>query len=308
MNVLVTGGVGFIGSHVVDQLIDAGHSVSIIDDLSTGRLENLNPKARLFHVDIRSPEVEIVIQKEKPEVISHHAAQMDVRRSVTDPVYDADVNIIGSLNLAQLAVKYEVRKFIHISSGGAVYGEPVYLPCDEQHPVQPLCPYGLTKYAFEKYLNIIQVSYGLDFSVLRYPNVYGPRQNPHGEAGVVAIFSGQMLYGKPVTINGTGEQVRDFVYVTDCARANLLLLENGSGQVYNLGSGVGNSVNDIFGILRDITQYEMKPIYAQAKVGETFRIYLDAQKAEKELGWKPTVTLREGLEHTVKYIQENEIG
>jgi UDP-glucose 4-epimerase len=308
MKVLVTGGAGFIGSHVVDLLIEAGHEVVVVDDLSTGRCENLNPRAKFFQLDIRDPEVEKVFADERPEVIDHHAAQMDVRRSVADPVFDADVNILGSIKLAQLAIKYKARKFIHISSGGAAYGEPVYLPCDEAHPVTPLCPYGLTKYMFEKYLYIFKINDGLDFSVLRYPNVFGPRQNPHGEAGVVAIFSGQMLHGDLVTIFGTGEQVRDFVYVTDCARANLDLLNQGSGEVYNLGYGVGTSINQIFRELKEITSYGMEPVYAPAKAGETFKIYLDANKAKKEFGWKPAIQMREGLEKTVAYIRENETG
>ena len=308
MKVLVTGGAGFIGSHVVDLLIEAGHDVVVVDDLSTGRREILNPRAKFYQLDIRSPEMESVFKKERPEVIDHHAAQMDVRRSVADPLFDADVNILGSIKLAQLAIKYKVGKFIHISSGGAAYGEPVYLPCDEKHPVTPLCPYGLTKYMFEKYLYIFKLNDGLDYSVLRYPNVYGPRQNPEGEAGVVAIFAGKMLRGEGVTINGTGEQVRDFVYVADCARANLMLLTTGSGQVYNLGYGVGTSINEIFAALKEITGYPMAAQNGPAKTGETFRIYLDASKAQNELGWQPRVGLREGLLLTTDYIRENEAG
>ena len=190
MKILVTGGAGFIGSHVVDMLIDAGHSVAVVDDLSTGRLSNLNPKARFYQVDIRSADVREVFEKERPEVVDHHVAQMDVRKSVEDPIFDADVNIQGSINVAQLAMEYGVRKFIHISSGGAVYGEPVYLPCDEDHPVRPLCPYGASKYSFELYLYMFKELYNLDYSVLRYPNVYGPRQDPHGEAGLWRSSSG----------------------------------------------------------------------------------------------------------------------
>ena len=308
MKILVTGGAGFIGSHVVDKMIEAGHEVVVLDNLCTGRLSNLNPKAKFYQMDIRSPEVEKIFEEERPEVVDHHAAQMDVRRSVSDPIYDADVNILGGLNLLNLAVKYKVRKFIHISSGGAAYGEPVYLPCDEKHPVQPLCPYGATKYMLELYLYMYKETYGLDYSVIRYPNVFGPRQDPAGEAGVVAIFAGHMLKDKPVTIFGTGEQVRDYVFVKDCARANLMVLENGSGKVFNLGWGIGTTVNQIYKGLKEITGYQQDAIYAPARPGETFQIYLDATRAKEELGWEPTVTLHEGLTQTVEYFREVELN
>jgi len=307
MKVLVTGGAGFIASHVTDQLIAAGHQVVIVDNLSTGRVSNLNPKAVFYEMDIRSPELRKVFEEERPEVISHHAAQMDVRRSVADPIFDAEVNILGSIKLAQLAIEFNVRKFIHISSGGAAYGEPAYMPCDENHPVQPLSPYGASKYTFELYLYIFKETAGLDYTVLRYPNVYGPRQDPHGEAGVVAIFIGQMLRGKPVTIFGNGEQVRDFVYVADCAAANLLALEKGGGRVYNLASGAGTSVNQIFDGLKAITGYPDAANYAPAKPGETFRIYLDATRAQQELGWRQTLDLTAGLRQTVEYFRQVEL-
>ncbi len=307
MKILVTGGAGFIGSHVTDQFIAAGHEVVVVDSLVTGRKSNLNPKAKFYQVDIRSAELEKVIEAERPEVIDHHAAQMDVRRSVADPIYDADVNVLGGLNLLNLAVKYQVRKVIYISSGGAVYGEPVYLPCDEKHPVQPLCPYGATKYMLELYLYMYKQTYGLDYSIIRYPNVYGPRQDPNGEAGVVAIFSGKMLKCEPVTIYGTGEQVRDYVFVKDCARANQMLLDKGSGQVFTLGYGIGTTVNQIFDGLKKATAYPLEANYGPARAGETFRIYLDATHARQELGWEPTVPLEEGLRKTVEYFQETEL-
>lgn len=314
MKVLVTGGAGFIGSHVVDELIRAGHQVVVVDNLSTGRRSNLNPRATFYEVDVRSLEMRQVLEAERPEVVNHHAAQMDVRKSVEDPIFDADVNIVGGIRLLQWCVELGVRKFIHISSGGAIYGEPVSLPCDEDHPVRPLCPYGASKYALELYLHVFRAIHGLDYSILRYPNVYGPRQNPQGEAGVVAIFTGLMLQNKPVTIYGSGEQVRDFVYVTDCARANLSLLESKcgtsdtSGRAYNLGSGVGTSVNQIFSHLKVITAYSHEPRYASARAGETFRIYLDASRAEQELAWKPGVDLEVGLRETVKYFKEHEMN
>jgi UDP-glucose 4-epimerase len=307
MKILVTGGAGFIGSHVVDLFIQEGHEVVVVDNLSTGRLSNLNPQAKFYQLDIRSPEMERVFEQERPDVVDHHAAQMDVRRSVADPVYDADINIIGGLNMLNLSVKYGVRKFIHISSGGAVYGEPVYLPCDEKHPVQPLCPYGATKYMLELYLFMYKETHGLDYAVIRYPNVYGPRQDPNGEAGVVAIFTGQMLKNKPLIVYGTGEQVRDYVFVEDCARANLLLLENGSGRVYNLGYGIGTTVNQIYQGLKAITGYPLDADYGPARPGETFQIYLDALRAKEEIGWEPTVPLDEGLRKTVAFFQEMEL-
>ena len=308
MKIMVTGGAGFIGSHVTDMMIETGHQVVVVDNLSTGRRSNLNPHAAFYEVDIRSPEMEQVFADEKPEVICHHAAQMDVRRSMEDPLFDADVNIIGSIKLAQLAIKHGTRKFIHISSGGAAYGEPEYLPCDEDHPIKPLCHYGASKYTFELYLHVFSANYDLDYSVIRYPNVYGPRQDPHGEAGVVAIFTGRMLRGEQVTINGTGEQIRDYVYVTDCARSNLMLLEQGSGHVYNLGSGIGTTVNEIFQQLKNITGYSKSALYGPAKAGETFKIYLNAGRAERELGWQPTVPLEEGLKRTVDYFKEVELS
>jgi UDP-glucose 4-epimerase len=308
MKIMVTGGAGFIGSHVTDMMIEAGHEVIVVDDLSTGRRSNLNPHAAFYEVDIRSSEMERVFAQEKPEVICHHAAQMDVRRSMDDPLFDADINIIGSIKLAQLAIRHGTRKFIHISSGGAAYGEPEYLPCDEDHPIKPLCHYGASKYTFELYLHVFNANYNLDYSVIRYPNVYGPRQDPHGEAGVVAIFTGRMLRGEELTINGSGEQVRDYVYVTDCARCNLMLLEQGSGHVYNLGYGIGTTVNEIFEQLKNITGYTKQALYGPAKVGETFKIYLNAGRAERELGWRPVIPLEEGLKRTVDYSKEVELS
>jgi len=308
MKIMVTGGAGFIGSHVTDMMIEAGYEVIVVDDLSTGRRSNLNPHATFYEVDIRSSEMERVFAQEKPEVICHHAAQMDVRRSMDDPLFDADINIIGSIKLAQLAIRHGTRKFIHISSGGAAYGEPEYLPCDEDHPIKPLCHYGASKYTFELYLHVFNANYNLDYSVIRYPNVYGPRQDPHGEAGVVAIFTGRMLRGEELTINGSGEQVRDYVYVTDCARCNLMLLEQGSGHVYNLGYGIGTTVNEIFEQLKNITGYTKQALYGPAKVGETFKIYLNAGRAERELGWRPVIPLEEGLKRTVDYSKEVELS
>jgi UDP-glucose 4-epimerase len=307
MKVLVTGGAGFIGSHVVDQFLAAGHEVVIVDNLSTGRERNINPKAHFYRMDIRDPELTKLLEQERPEVVDHHAAQMDVRRSVVDPIYDADVNILGTLNLLEACRKTGVRKVVYISSGGAAYGEPVYLPCDEKHPIDPLCPYGVTKHTVEHYLFLYQSIYGLDYAVLRYPNVYGPRQDPHGEAGVVAIFTGLMLKGQPVTIFGSGEQERDFVLVTDCARANLMVAAPGPSGIYNLGCGVGTTINQIFNALKQIIGYPEPANYGPGKAGETFKIYLDAQRAGRELGWEPTFSLIDGLSKTVEYFKTNEV-
>jgi len=308
MKVLVTGGAGFIGSHVVDLCLQHGYEVIIVDDLSTGRESNLNPAAKLYQMDIRDPKLKDVFEREKPDYVDHHAAQMDVRRSVAEPLFDADVNILGSINLIECAKRYGVKRVVYISTGGAVYGEPEYLPCDENHPINPICQYGASKHTVEHYLYMYKVNYGLDYSVLRYPNVYGPRQDPHGEAGVVAIFTGQMLRNDQVVINGDGEQERDFVYVGDCARANLMAIQASQGLgIINLGSGRGTTVNEIFEKLRGITDYGREARHGPAKVGETRKIYLDASKAQRELGWQPTTELEEGLKNTVEYFRRVEI-
>jgi UDP-glucose 4-epimerase len=307
VKILVTGGAGFIGSHVVDTFIANGHQVVIVDDLSTGRVSNLNPAATFYKLDIRSPQLAEVFEKERPDVVDHHAAQMDVRRSVIDPLFDADVNIRGSINVIECAKNFGVKRLVYISTGGAVYGEPEYLPCDEDHPIKPICPYGASKHTVEHYLFMYEVMYGLKYTVIRYPNVYGPRQDPHGEAGVVAIFTGLMLADKQTNINGDGEQERDFVYVGDCARANLLAVTkaNGSG-IYNLGSGQGTTVNQIFAGLKSITGYSLSAIHQPPKLGETRRIFLDASKAFRDLGWAPTVKIEDGLRSTVEYFKTAE--
>jgi UDP-glucose 4-epimerase len=299
LKVLVTGGAGFIGSHVVDALIEEGHTVVVVDDLSTGRAEFVNPRARLYQLDIRSPELAEVLDQERPELINHHAAHADVRRSVTDPVHDADVNIIGSLNLLECVRQHGASKLVYASTGGAIYGEPVYLPCDESHPLNPICPYGVSKLTVERYLSYYGHAYGLQYAILRYPNVYGPRQDPTGEGGVVAIFARQMLRGEQVVINGSGDQQRDFLYVADVVRANILAQDHLDRQTYNLGTGVGTSVNDLFALMADETGYGAKPTHAPPRAGETFKIYLDASKARQELSWQPETRLDEGLSRTI---------
>jgi UDP-glucose 4-epimerase len=287
----------------VESLIEAGHDVTVVDDLSTGTRSNLHPQAAFQEIDIRSPLLTTIFEEGQFEVVSHHAAQVDVRCSVADPVLDADVNVLGSLNLLECCRQHGVRKMIYASSGGAVYGEPEVLPCDEDHPIRPLAPYGASKYIVERYLYLYRELHGLDYTVLRYGNVYGPRQDPHGEAGVVAIFAHLMLQQESPTIHGSGEQERDFVYVEDCARANQLALRQGSGGVFNLGSGVGTSVNRLYALLKDVTGYEGEAVRGPAKPGETFRIYLDATRARDELGWQPTIGLERGLTRTVDYFR-----
>ena len=308
MKILVTGGAGFIASHVVDLFIKNGYEVVIVDDLSTGRESNINPAAAFYKMDIRSPELREVFEKEKPDFISHHAAQMDVRRSIIEPIFDADVNILGSIKLIELAREFKVKHFVYISSGGAAYGEPVYLPCDEAHPVNPICQYGASKHTVEHYLYMYHVNYGLNYTVLRYPNVFGPRQDPKGEAGVVAIFIGKMLNNEQVTINGDGEQVRDFVYVSDCAYANFLAVtKNADSGIYNLGFTQGTSVNEIYFHLKDLTGYQKDAVHGSAILGETRQIYLDASKAKEIFDWSPQISLRQGLENTVRYFQNEEL-
>jgi UDP-glucose 4-epimerase len=295
LKVLVSGGAGFIGSHLTDWLLNEGHSVAVVDDLSSGRREQVNAAARFYQLDVGHRELEEVFQQEKPDLVNHHAAHIDVRRSVTDPLFDARVNILGSLNLLECARKYGTYGFIYASSGGAIYGEPSYLPCDEEHPLNPISPYGVSKLTVEKYLAFYGHAHGLRYTILRYPNVYGPRQDPTGEAGVVAIFARQMLRGGPVTINGTGEQERDFVYVDDIVAANLLAMARMDGATYNLGCGSGISVNELFASMSAMTDYPLEALYGHPKLGETFRIYLDASKAQRELGWLPKVDLLDGL-------------
>ena len=302
--ILVTGGAGFIGSHVVDLFIAQGFEVVIVDDLSTGRASNLNPAAKFYKMDIRDPKIREVFETEKPDYVSHHAAQMDVRRSVAQPLFDADVNILGSINLIEAAKAVTLKRFIYISTGGAVYGEPERVPVEETDPINPICQYGASKHTVEHYLFMYHYNYGLKYTVLRYPNVFGPRQDPHGEAGVVAIFTGKMMAGEQVVINGDGEQTRDYVYVGDCARANLLAatVEHKPG-IYNIGWGLPTSVNDIFSALAKVTGYTHPAQNGPAKVGETRHIYLNAAKAKKDLGWVPTISLEEGLTRTVEYFK-----
>jgi UDP-glucose 4-epimerase len=302
MRILVTGGAGFIGSHVVDRFIERGHEVAVLDNLSSGFRELVNPAARLYETDLTdAAAVERCLADFRPEVVDHHAAQIDVRRSVDDPVFDAGTNIIGALGLLQACIRHGVRKFVYASTGGALYGEGRQLPATEEHPVNPESPYGVSKHALEHYLYLWKLLHGLDYTVLRYPNVYGPRQNPHGEAGVNAIFILLMLQGKRPRIFGTGEQVRDYLYVMDVVEANELALALGSGEMVNLGTGIGTSVNDIFRELKAIVGFAGEPVYEAARPGEVQRIYLDATRAKQVLGWTPRMSFRDGLAQTVEW-------
>ncbi|HXG00087.1 MAG TPA: NAD-dependent epimerase/dehydratase family protein [Bacteroidota bacterium] len=304
MNILVTGGAGFIGSHIVDEYIRLGHRVAIMDNFSTGRRVNVNPAARLYEVDIRdTAQVLRIFEQEKFDVLNHHAAQMDVRRSVEDPIYDASVNILGALSLLEACVKTGVRRVLFASSGGAIYGEQDVFPADETHPTRPVSPYGVAKLATEQYLFYYKHVHGVDFVSLRYANVYGPRQNPEGEAGVVAIFTTRMLRGQQPIINGDGKQTRDFVYVGDVVRANVLALKCEGSEVFNIGTGVETNVNQLFAYLRTATGSSCEEKHGPAKKGEQLRSVLSFARISGMLGWKPEVTIEDGLRRTVEYFR-----
>ena len=303
MKILVTGGAGFIGSHIVSAYLADGHEVAVVDDLSSGFSHNLPKDVRLYEVDIRNGGLAEVFESEKPDVVNHQAARANVRESFEKPLLYAEVNVVGSVNLLECCRRYGVKKLIYASTGGAVYGEPSSLPVAEDHPINPLDPYGASKHHVEHYLHLYNVNFGITFTVLRYPNVYGPRQDPLGEAGVVAIFSGQMLRGGEPVINGTGKQERDFVYVSDVARANVLALERGDNQILNIGSGVGTSVNVIYEVLAELTEFERRPVHGPAKKGEVSKIFLNSDRARRILSWQPELSLREGLASTVEYFR-----
>ena len=308
MKVLVTGGAGFIGSHVTDTLIAAGHDVLIIDNLCTGKRENLNPAARFHELDILDPRTAELIHAERPDAIAHHAAQMDVRKSVADPAFDAKVNILGTIGLLEAARQAGVKKFLFVSSGGAAYGEQETFPAPESHPTNPVSPYGVSKRSGELYAFFFQAEYKLPFVALRYANVYGPRQDPHGEAGVVAIFSGKMLRGEPVTVNGDGGQTRDYVFVGDVARANLLALTRDVTGPVNIGTGVETDVNTLARLILDAAGSRSVVEHGPAKGGEQRRSVVDVRRAAEILGWHPDVSLAEGLRRTVEFFRARAAG
>jgi UDP-glucose 4-epimerase len=303
MKMLVTGGAGFIGSHIVEHLLTEGHDVAVVDNLKTGKRANLDPRTRFHDVDIVSSDVEAVLLTERPEVVFHQAAQMSVKVSTDDPRYDARVNVLGLVNVLEACVAAGVRKVVFASSG-ATYGNPQYLPIDEDHPQLPESPYGITKMVAEHYLKYYALDRGLQFTALRYGNVYGPRQDSFGEAGVVAIFARQLLSGETPTIHWDGEQVRDYVHVSDVARANVLAASTGDGRCYCIGTGVGSSVNQIYRGVCDALGVEVEPHRAPRRPGDLRAAYFAIDRARLELGWEPSVPLREGLAQTVAALRD----
>lgn len=312
MRVLVTGGAGFIGSNLVDRLLDDGHDVTVFDDLSTGKLANLSEARQrsdvpldFVRIDITSDAVAPAFAKARPDVVLHLAAQMDVRRSVADPVHDAMVNVIGTVNLLEAARRHDVTKFVHTSSGGCIYGEPPEhdLPIAEDYPGHPHSPYGASKRGVEEYLHTYQALYGLRWTSLALANVYGPRQDPAGEAGVVSIFGGRMLADEPLTIFGDGEQTRDFVAVDDVVDAFVRAIEDGDGMRCNIGTQRQTSVNELFSVLADLTGYEQAPRYEPERPGELRHSALDISVARRALGWQPQLGLEAGLSRVVDWMR-----
>lgn len=306
MRALVTGGAGFIASHVSDTLLENGHDVVIVDNLVTGKRENLPAAARFHQIDVRDPRLAEVFEAEQPDIVFHHAAQMDVRKSVADPRYDADVNLLGTLNLLECCRAHRTGKVVYAGTGGAMFGEAAYLPVDEKHPVLPISPYGVSKHTVEHYLYAYEANFGLDFTVLRYPNVYGPRQDPHGEAGVVAIFSLQLLNGETPRIFGDGSKTRDYCFVGDIVEANMLAIERGSGGLFNIGRGIEVSDRQVFEAVRDAVGVDTEPEYAPTRPGEVEHIALDATLARETLGWEWRVDLADGVGRAVEFYRERQ--
>ncbi|MEK7264276.1 MAG: NAD-dependent epimerase/dehydratase family protein [Bacteroidota bacterium] len=307
MKILVTGGAGFIASHIADAYINAGHSVAIVDNLSTGFEKNINPHAQCFKMDIRSEELQSAFAEFRPDVVNHHAAQMDVRKSVADPQFDASVNILGGINLMENCREFGVKKFIFASTGGAIYGEQDYFPADEQHPLRPLSPYGIGKLTTEKYLFYYKEIFGLKNTILRYANIYGPRQNAMGEAGVVAIFCTKMLQNEQPLINGDGLQTRDYVFIEDVVQANLLALNDANSTEYNIGTGIETNVNELFHSIKKLCHSSVEEKHGEGKAGEQKRSVLTSQKISTALGWKQTVNIQDGLSKTVEYFKNSQL-
>ena len=304
MKILITGGAGFIGSSIADAYLGAGHEVVVVDNLYSGKRENVPAKARFHEVDIVSPKIAEVLEAERPDVISHHAAQMDVRLSVASPAFDAEINVIGSIRLYEAAVKTRVKKIIFASSGGATYGEQLHFPAREGDPTNPVSPYGVSKRSGELYLFYYHAAHGLPYVAFRYANVYGPRQDPHGEAGVVAIFCEKLLRGEPPRINGDGKQTRDYVYIEDLVRANLKALDGSFIGPINIGTGRETDVVTLAQRLIAISGNQVEPTHGPAKSGEQRRSVIDPAAAKRELGWEPRVALEDGLRRTYEWFHE----
>jgi UDP-glucose 4-epimerase len=299
MKIAVTGGAGFIASHIADAYLSLGHDVVIIDNLSTGKRENIPANARFIEMDVNDPGIPALFMEEKFDIVNHHAAQMDVRVSVQDPTYDARINILGGINIYESALRSGVKKIIFASSGGTVYGEQEYFPADERHPTKPISPYGIAKLSNEQYLYYYAHVHGLPSVAFRYANIYGPRQNPHGEAGVIAIFAQKLLKGEQPVINGDGLQTRDYVFVGDVVAANILALQPQMIGAYNIGTGIETDVNTLFGHLRDLTQSTCEEQHAPAKQGEQMRSVLSHERIFASFGWTPKMDIVEGLSKTV---------
>ena len=303
---LVTGGAGFIGSHLVNGLLDSGYSVAVVDNLASGQLRNLNHQATFYHAELNDARLDQIIQRERPEIVFHLAAQSSVRQSAVDPLTDADTNVLGTVRLLSAAASEGVEKFIFSSTGGAIYGDPETIPCDEDTPVNPLTPYALSKRVGEQYLELFHDTYGLDYTILRYANVYGPGQDPHGEAGVVSIFAGMMLKGERPHIFGDGSQQRDFVFVSDVVEANLSAIHRGHGRTYNIGTGDPVSIARVYSLLQEIAGFDQEPDYRPRRAGEVLNIALASGRAARELLWEPQVSLEEGLALTVDHIRKTQ--
>jgi UDP-glucose 4-epimerase len=305
MRVLITGGAGFVGSHIADACLDRGYDTYVLDNLSTGRKRNLSPKAELIQADIATADLETILSKIKPEIIFHQAAQVSVPLSIKQPLQDQQVNIQGTIKLLEAARMANVRKVIYASSA-AVYGNPVYLPVDEKHPIQPISFYGISKYVPELYLKTYMDLYQLPFTALRYANIYGPRQVAHGEGGVVAIFTDRILRGEAITIQGDGEQTRDFIYISDIVEANLAAIERGDGGIYNIGTGVQTSINQLAQALETAAGHPIEKKNAAPREGDIRDSYFNPDLAMRELNWLPKVSLVEGLQKTIASYRSEE--
>lgn len=304
---LVTGGAGFIGSHLVDKLVEQNYKVAIIDNLSTGKKENINPKADFYDINIQDPKISKIFNKIKPDIVFHYAAQIDVRKSVEDPIESAETNILGSLNILENCRNFGIKKIVFASGGGAIYGEAKIVPTPEIYPAQPVSPYGIEKLVVEHYASFYKKEYNLDYLILRFSNVYGPRQNSKGEAGVIAVFCDKMLNEEQLVINGDGKQTRDFVFVKDVIRANILGIEKKESRIFNIGTGIETDINTLFKKLKKIFNLKIQEIHGPGKSGEQKRSCLDFGKAKSEIDWQPEYNLIKGIEETQEWFRKHEL-